>query len=288
MAPADVDARPKNKPVESASLWRVRRRQRRGAAERGRLRRRLAEADHRISAALIPFLEHDDANRALMGSNMQRQAVPLLTEVPPSSAPAWRRRRGQLGHARSARTRGHGRVRGQPRDHRRRPTSTTCRSSRLNERTCQNQKPVVRPATGRGRQTARRRRVTAGGELALGKNALVAFMTWRRLQLRGRDPRLRAPGQGRRFTSIHIEEFDVEIRETKLGKEEFTRTSRTSARRRCGTSTRAGSSASAPASRPATSWSARSPRRARRELTPEEKLLHAIFGKAGVDVKNAR
>jgi DNA-directed RNA polymerase subunit beta len=89
------------------------------------------------------------------------------------------------------------------------------------------------------------------------------------------------------FTSIHIEEFDVEIRETKLGREEFTR----------GHSQRLGAGAAQPRraghragrhlrSAPATSWSARSRPKSKTELSPEEKLLHAIFGRAGEDVKN--
>ena len=88
------------------------------------------------------------------------------------------------------------------------------------------------------------------------------------------------------YTSIHIEEFDIEIRETKLGSEEFTRDIPNVCERPCATSTRTASSASAPLSARATSWSARSRRSRKTELTPEEKLLHAIFGRAGEDVKN--
>ena len=89
------------------------------------------------------------------------------------------------------------------------------------------------------------------------------------------------------YTSIHIEEFEIEIRETKLGKEEFTRDiPERLAQGAVATSTRTASSASAPSCSRATSWSARCRRSRKSELTPEEKLLHAIFGRAGEDVKN--
>ncbi|MEW6072436.1 MAG: DNA-directed RNA polymerase subunit beta [Planctomycetota bacterium] len=242
-----------------------------------------------ISAALIPFLEHDDANRALMGSNMQRQAVPLLnTEqalvgtgleglVAENTNLVLRAdKAGEVSYADSQVI-----IVG---DDEYRLT----KYRGLNERTCQTHKPVVRSgemvqkgqllADGAG---------TCRGELALGRNIFVAFMPWEGLNYEDAvlvSERLVCTDT---FTSIHIEEYEVEIRETKLGKEEFTRDIPNVGEKalsnldesgivRIGTPVEAGDilvGKVAPKSKS--------------ELTPEEKLLHAIFGRAGVDVKNA-
>ncbi|HPF13502.1 MAG: DNA-directed RNA polymerase subunit beta [Planctomycetes bacterium] len=242
-----------------------------------------------VSAALIPFLEHDDANRALMGSNMQRQAVPLLIpEVPivgtgmekavatNSSMPVFARKAGVVEYADSrvilvddeeyhlTKFRG------------------------MNERTTQNHRPVVKV----GDEVAKGQLLadgasTHGGELALGKNLLVAFMSWDGFNYEDAILVSERLVKDDVFTSVHIEEYEVEIRETKLGKEEFTRDIPNVGERalanlddagivRVGTFVEAGDvlvGKVAPKSKS--------------ELTPEEKLLYAIFGKAGVDVKNA-
>jgi DNA-directed RNA polymerase subunit beta len=158
----------------------------------------------------------------------------------------------------------------------------------LNERTCQTHKPVVREGDKvvKGDLLADGA-ATKSGELALGRNVLVAFMPWEGLNYEDAILVSERLVRDDTFTSIHIEEYEVEIRETKLGKEEFTRDIPNVGEKalsnldengiiRIGTSVDAGDilvGKVAPKSKS--------------ELTPEEKLLHAIFGRAGVDVKNA-
>ncbi len=242
-----------------------------------------------ISAALIPFLEHDDANRALMGSNMQRQAVPLLeAEVPlvgtgmekpvaqNSNLLVYAKEAGEVTYVDSnlviiddeeyqlTKWRG------------------------LNERTVQNQRPVVEI----GQQVEQGELIadgasTQGGELALGKNLLVAFMPWDGFnfedailiseRLVGKDT----------FTSVHIEEYEVEIRETKLGKEEFTRDIPNVGEGSLQSLDEAGIVTVGTFVQAGDILVGKVAPKTKSELTPEEKLLHAIFGKAGVDVKNA-
>ncbi len=243
-----------------------------------------------VSAALIPFLEHDDANRALMGSNMQRQAVPLLTTEEALVG---------TGMELTVASNTNLVVRAE------KPGKVTYVDSQLilvddeqeyrltkyrglNERTCQTQKPVV----VEGEQVVAGQLLADGaatkdGELALGKNVVVAFMPWEGLNYEDAILCSERLVRDDVFTSIHIEEYEVEIRETKLGKEEFTRDIPNVGEKalanldesgivRVGTRVEAGDilvGKVAPKSKS--------------ELTPEEKLLHAIFGRAGVDVKNA-
>jgi len=241
-----------------------------------------------VSAGLIPFLEHDDANRALMGSNMQRQAVPLLVTEPPlvatgmerdaatnSSMLIRARRKGTVSHADADRI-----EIGADVYHLRKFVG-------LNERTCQNQKPIVRVgdrvekgqviADGAG---------TYNGQLALGRNVLVAFMAWDGFNFEDAIIISEELVHNDTYTSIHIEEFDIEIRETKLGREEFTRDIPNVSEKvlrnldengivRVGTSVAPGDILVGKVSP-----------KSKTELTPEEKLLHAIFGRAGEDVKN--
>jgi DNA-directed RNA polymerase subunit beta len=241
-----------------------------------------------VSAALIPFLEHDDANRALMGANMMRQAVPLLIseapcvgtgmelEVPKSSSmvviadedgkvTSVDAKQITVGQKKYELRKFHG----------------------LNERTCLNQAPIVTL----GEEVKAGQIIADGGgtdrgQLALGKNILVAFMPYDGFNFEDAivvNERLLAED---RFTSIHIEEFKVEIRETKLGKEEFTREipgrSEESLRNldergfvRVGTSVR-----------PGDVLVGKVTPKNKSELSPEEKLLHAIFGRAGEDVRD--
>ena len=180
-----------------------------------------------VSAALIPFLEHDDANRALMGSNMQRQAVPLLENG--SAA-------GRNGHGSVMSLR----IRAWLSLARKSGTVTAIDATHividdtdeyelekfigLNERTCLNQRPIVKLgekvkkdqiiADGGG---------TAEGELALGKNVLVAFVPFDGYNFEDAILISEKLVRNDAFTSIHIDEFSVEVRETKLGREEFTR-----------------------------------------------------------------
>ena len=178
-----------------------------------------------VSAGLIPFLEHDDANRALMGSNMQRQAVPLLVAEPPivatglekevarnSSMVVRARRTGKVSYCDATRIEVAG------------DTYHLKKFVGLNERTCQNQKPIV--ALGekveKG-QVLADGAATRGGELALGRNVLVGFMSFDGFNYEDAIIISQELVHNDTYTSIHIEEFDVEIRETKLGREEFTR-----------------------------------------------------------------
>ena len=178
-----------------------------------------------IAAALIPFLEHDDANRALMGSNMQRQAVPLMKTALPlvqtgiekrvavdSGACIVAKEDGTVSYADAQRI-----VVG-------RNTYELKKFQRSNANTCINQQPIV----GLGQKVKAGQAIADGpgtshGELALGRDVLVAFMPWRGYNFE--DAILINEKLVREdvFTSIHIEEFEVEARETRLGNEEITR-----------------------------------------------------------------
>jgi DNA-directed RNA polymerase subunit beta len=242
-----------------------------------------------VSASLIPFLEHDDANRALMGSNMQRQAVPLLSVEPPLVATGMEKAVAQnSGMVLRARTSG-------------KVTHVDAMTividstdeyvlrkfQGLNERTCMNQRPLVRPG----------QRVKAGdiiadgpatsqGELALGKNLLVGFMTFDGHNFEDAIVISERLVWDDVLTSIHIDDYDVEVRETKLGREEFTADIPNVSERslanldehgicRIGTRVQQGDILVGKVSP-----------KSKTELSPEEKLLHAIFGRAGEDVKN--
>jgi DNA-directed RNA polymerase beta subunit len=242
-----------------------------------------------ISASLIPFLEHDDANRALMGSNMQRQAVPLLVTEPAIIATGMERQVA-LNSGMVVRAEQSGAV-------------TYVDSMRividnteeyplrkfhgLNERTCLNQTPTVRLG-----QKVRKGDVIAdgpacrNGELALGRNVLVAFMPFDGYNYEDAILISERLVKDDVFTSIHIEDYEIEVRETKLGREEFTRdipnVSEKALRNldeygvvRVGTEVKSGDILVGKVSP-----------KSKSELSPEEKLLHAIFGRAGEDVKN--
>ncbi|MCH2141072.1 MAG: DNA-directed RNA polymerase subunit beta, partial [Phycisphaerales bacterium] len=242
-----------------------------------------------VSASLIPFLEHDDANRALMGSNMQRQAVPLVKVEPPFVGTGMERIAGEhSGMIVKARRGG---------------TITSVDAERiiidnadeyelqryrqLNERTCQTQKPIVNIGdVVKEGQILADGASTSMGELAIGKNALVAFNTFDGYNFEDAIVVSDRLVRDDDFTSIHIESFTVEVRDTKLGREEFTddipNVSEKQLRNldergiiRCGA--RVG---------PGDILVGKVSPKSKSELTPEEKLLHAIFGRAGEDVKN--
>jgi DNA-directed RNA polymerase subunit beta len=210
-----------------------------------------------VAAALIPFLENDDANRALMGSNMQRQAVPLLrTEAPlvgtgmEAVGGARLRRHGR----RQARRRGRvGRRVAHRGEARRRQHGSNVdiinliKYQRSNQNTCINQKPIVKPGSRvRKGQVIADGPATERGELALGRNVLVAFMPWGGYNFEDSILISERVVKDDSYTSIHIEEFECVARDTKLGKETSPATSRTSARRRSRTSTSRASCGSAP------------------------------------------
>ena len=246
-----------------------------------------------VSASLIPFLEHDDANRALMGSNMQRQAVPLLDPKPPIVATGMEKpvaensgmvvRAAEAGEVTYVDSR-----RIVVRNREGWETEYVLRKFvGLNERTCLNQKPIV--AAG---EKVRKNQVladgpgTCQGELSLGRDVLVAFLTWDGFNFE--DAILVSENllQDDRFTSIHIDEFEVEVRETKLGREEFTRDIPNVSERQLRNLDEQGIIRNGTRVIPGDILVGKVSPKSKTELSPEEKLLHAIFGRAGEDVKN--
>ncbi|MDE0865863.1 MAG: DNA-directed RNA polymerase subunit beta [Rubripirellula sp.] len=241
-----------------------------------------------VSAGLIPFLEHDDANRALMGSNMQRQAVPLLVAEPPIVGTGMEREVAR-NSAMVVRARRAGKV-------------SYCDSTRieigsdhyhmkkyqgLNERTCLNQRPIIEL----GEKVERNQIIADGaatrkGELALGRNVLVGFMSFDGYNYEDAIIISEELVRNDTYTSIHIEDFDVEIRETKLGREEFTRDIPNVSEKALRNLDETGIVEVGTYVKPGDILVGKVSPKSKTELTPEEKLLHAIFGRAGEDVKN--
>ncbi len=242
-----------------------------------------------VSASLIPFLEHDDANRALMGSNMQRQSVPLLKVEPPVVATGMEcevaRNSGMLVMAREK-----GKV-------------TYADSEKiiindddtyylkkfvgLNERTCLNQKPIVRKGdeVNVGDVIADGA-ATEKGELALGRNILVGFMIWDGYNFEDAIIVSERLVKEDLYTSVHINDFEIEIRETKLGREEFTPDIPNVSEKALRNLDENGIVKIGTKVMPGDILVGKVSPKSKSELTPEEKLLHAIFGRAGEDVKN--
>ncbi|MDM4018445.1 DNA-directed RNA polymerase subunit beta [Roseiconus lacunae] len=241
-----------------------------------------------VSAGLIPFLEHDDANRALMGSNMQRQAVPLLVAEPPIVGTGMEREVAR-NSAMVVRARRAGKV----------TYVDSCRIEigsdhyelkkyqGLNERTCQNQKPLVRLGDDVTEgQIIADGAATRDGELALGRNVLVGFMSFDGFNYEDAIIISEELVRNDTYTSIHIEDFDVEIRETKLGREEFTRDIPNVSEKALRNLDENGIVRVGTYVKPGDILVGKVSPKSKTELTPEEKLLHAIFGRAGEDVKN--
>ena len=241
-----------------------------------------------VSAGLIPFLEHDDANRALMGSNMQRQAVPLLVTEPPlvgtgmetdvavnSSMMLRAPKKGTVTYLDADKI-----VIGND-------AYPLTKFKGLNERTCQNQKPIVQVGdkVEKGTPLADGA-ATFNGELALGRNVLVGFMAWDGFNFEDAIIISEELVQNDVYTSLHIEEFDIEIRETKLGREEFTRDIPNVSEKALRNLDETGIVRVGTYVRPGDILVGKVSPKSKTELTPEEKLLHAIFGRAGEDVKN--
>ncbi|MFM8804653.1 MAG: DNA-directed RNA polymerase subunit beta [Planctomycetia bacterium] len=246
-----------------------------------------------VAAGLIPFLEHDDANRALMGSNMQRQAVPLLVTEPPIVATGMERdvatNSGLLVRAAKKGTVTYvdaELIEITPSSGA--PDSYPLRKYvGLNERTCQNQKPIVTL----GQKVEKGEVIADGaatykGELALGRNVLVGFMAWDGFNFEDAIIISEELVENDVYTSIHIEEYDIEIRDTKLGREEFTRDIPNVGERALKSLDEGGIVKIGTYVRPGDILVGKVSPKSKTELTPEEKLLHAIFGRAGEDVKN--
>ncbi len=255
-----------------------------------------------VATALIPFLENDDANRALMGSNMQRQAVPLLRSEAPivgtgmeqvaardSGVIVLARRSGTIESVDANRI--------VVRVSEKEVTSanpspldvyTLIKFYRSNQNTCINQKPIV--AAG---QKVKKGQVLAdgpatdGGELALGQNVMVAFMPWGGYNYEDAILISEKLVREDRYTSIHIEEFEIEARDTKLGQEEITRDIPNVGEEalknldesgiiRIGAEVKAGDILVGKVTP-----------KGETQLTPEERLLRAIFGEKAGDVRDA-
>ncbi len=257
-----------------------------------------------VAAALIPFLEHDDANRALMGSNMQRQAVPLLRSEAPivgtglesivardSGAVVLCKRGGIVDSVDServiVRVEGEDADTGEAKDFGADIYQLT-KFRRSNQNTCVTQKPVV----DQGKRVRKGDVLADGpstdeGELALGRNVLVAFMPWRGYNFEDAILVSERLVKDDYFTSIHIEEFEIEARDTKLGPEEITRdipNVSESALRDLDDSgiVRIGATV-----KPGDILVGKVTPKGETQLTPEEKLLRAIFGEKAGDVRDA-
>ena len=246
-----------------------------------------------VATALIPFLQNDDANRALMGSNMQRQAVPLLNPQAPvvgtgmeqktavdSGVCVVARNDGKVEKSTST----HITIK---KDDGTRDEYKLIKYTRSNQGTCINQKPiVVKGETVKAGQVIADGPSTSNGELALGSNPLIGFMTWEGYNYEDAvllSERLVAEDV---YTSVHIEEFDVEARDTKLGPEQITRDISgvgddalknldESGIIRIGAEVRAGDI-----------LVGRVTPKGEADLTPEEKLLRAIFGEKAREVRD--
>jgi DNA-directed RNA polymerase subunit beta len=288
IAPADTPVDDKGKILEERCLVRKKGEFAYVSSEEVQYRDVSPEQIVGVSASLIPFLEHDDANRALMGSNMQRQAVPLVRTEAPLVGTGMElhvaKNSGMIVRAEES------------------GTVTYVDSQRikigeheqrlrkfvgLNEKTCLNQRPLVKEgdvvkagdviADGAG---------TSHGELALGKNVLVGFMVWDGYNFEDAIIVSEKLVKEDAYTSIHINEFDIEIRETKLGREEFTRDIPNVGERALVNLDESGIVKVGTKVRPGDILVGKVSPKSKSELTPEEKLLHAIFGRAGEDVKN--
>lgn len=252
-----------------------------------------------VAAALIPFLENDDANRALMGSNMQRQAVPLVKADAPfvgtgmesvvardSGATIAARRTGVIEQVDATRIV----VRATDELDPTKPGVDIYRLSkfqRSNQNTCINQRPIVNVGD----------KVSAGdiiadgpstdlGDLALGRNVLVAFMPWNGYNFEDSILISERIVRDDIFTSIHLEEFEVMARDTKLGPEEITRDIPNVGEEALRNLDEAGIVAIGAEVQPGDILVGKVTPKGESPMTPEEKLLRAIFGEKASDVRD--
>ena len=252
-----------------------------------------------VSASLIPFLENDDANRALMGSNMQRQAVPLLMNQAPlvgtgieavvakdSGVAIVTKRDGTVVDVDASRIV----LKHDPSDDPHEKDVSIYSLSkfiRSNQNTCFNHRPIVK----KGQRVYKRDIIADGpatdqGELALGKNVTVAFMPWGGYNFEDSilvSERLVRDGV---FTSVHIEEFEVVARDTKLGKEEITRDIPNVGEEALKNLDESGIIRLGAEVNPGDILVGKITPKGETQLSPEEKLLRAIFGEKAGDVKD--
>ncbi len=256
-----------------------------------------------VAASLIPFLEHDDANRALMGSNMQRQAVPLLRSEAPvvgtgmehitvkdSGAAVVCRRAGVVDSVDSRRVI----IRVEAQDGPDKGKEIGADIYNLtkfkcsNQNTSINQKPIVKV----GDRVAKGQILADGpctdmGELALGRNVLVAFMPWRGYNFEDAILVSEKLVRDDMYTSIHIEEFEIEARDTKLGPEEVTRDIPNVSEGLLANLDDSGIIRIGASVKPGDILVGKVTPKGETQLTPEEKLLRAIFGEKAGDVRDA-
>lgn len=246
-----------------------------------------------IATALIPFLENDDANRALMGSNMQRQAVPLLkTDAPyvgtgmeykaavDSGVVALSKKDGVVQKV----TGDEIRVRNQDNTV---STYRLLKFKRSNQGTCINQKPIVREGQiVKAGQVIADGPSTDHGELALGRNVLVAFMPWEGYNYEDAILISEELVMNDVFTSIHIEEYEAEARDTKLGAEEITRDIPNVGEGALDDLDEHGIIRIGAEVRPGDILVGKVTPKGETELTAEERLLRAIFGEKAREVRD--
>ncbi len=245
-----------------------------------------------VATSLIPFLENDDANRALMGSNMQRQAVPLLhTEAPRvgtgmedvaakgSGVVVTARRSGEVDSVDASRiiikTDDGGA-----------DTYNLIKFYRSNQATCVNQKPIV----SLGDKVKKGQAIADGpstdmGELALGKNVMLAFMPWGGYNFEDAIIISERLVRDDVYTSVHIEEFSIEARETKLGPEEITRDIPNIGEEALRNLDESGVIRIGAEVKPGDILIGKVTPKSETQLTPEEKLLRAIFGEKAEEVR---
>jgi len=252
-----------------------------------------------VAASLIPFLENDDANRALMGSNMQRQAVPLVRAEAPfvgtgmeetvardSGAAISAKRSGIVDQVDAARivVRATGEVEaGQSGV----DIYTLMKFQRSNQNTCINQRPLVKVGdVVKAGDIIADGPSTEFGELALGRNALVAFMPWNGYNYEDSILISERIVKDDVFTSIHIEEFEVMARDTKLGPEDITRDIPNVGEEALRNLDEAGIVYIGAEVEPGDILAGKITPKGESPMTPEEKLLRAIFGEKASDVRD--
>ena len=262
-----------------------------------------------VAAGLIPFLEHDDANRALMGANMQRQAVPLLQSDSPLVGTGIEKKVAEdsktvtvsesegvvaLADGKRIVVTDDGslppRFLKEPRsDHKRGIFCYDLRKFlRSNAGTCFNQKPIVRKGDKvKVGQALADGACTDNGELAIGRNILVAFMPWKGYNFEDAILISEKMIKDDIYTSIHIEEFEVTARDTKLGPEEITRDIPNAGEEALRNLDHLGVVRIGAEVKPSDILVGKITPKSETDLAPEEKLLRAIFGEKAADVKDS-